>query len=254
MDYLYDGTFEGALSGVYVMFYDRKPEEDQRLLEQQFYQADCLIPSKVVETDAVRAEKVARSIIKHFGVRGFRLVTTAYLAENKEYGTHLFRFLKHAYRIGEGAVDCLSDDAVLTLYKHYNSVTREVHRFLGFVRFSELENGVLYAQCEPTYNLLSLMVPHFTERLGNQTWVIHDTKRRMAAFFDQNTVEIKPLESVDGIRLSEWETSYRSLWQGYYDSAAIESRKSDKRQRQMMPKKYWKFLIENPQNQQSAYK
>jgi len=244
MIYLYDGTFEGALSGVYKMFHDRGPVLEQQLVIREKYQYGIF--DEVVETypDEVSASKVATSIIDTFGSEAFRKIGYAYLSEADDFGTKLYRCLKSAYKLGEKAMDNLSDPWILDIYKCYNSVARESHRMIGFIRFAELQENIFYAQFEPTYDLLGLVVPHFTDRLADQLWVIHDTKRRKAAFYNKETVHFSDLDPVESLYYSSREKDYQLMWKAYFDHIAIDERKNPKLHKQMMPKKYWHFLTE----------
>lgn len=247
-DYLYDGTFEGALTGIYYMFKAKEKLNDSRLLLQETYQMSCLNETIVVQVNAEHVDRVTKWILEAFGEHAFRHLTYAFLAEDTHYGTFLFNYLKRLNQLGAGGVMCLSDPYISQMYKLYNRVTRESHLFLGLLRFSELENGILYAAFEPTQNIVPLLTGHFKERLGAQSWVIHDVKRGLAAFYDGTAIYIKPLEMPSIFNFSERERKYRSLWKKYFKAISIDERLNPKQQKQMMPKKYWKFLVETPSN------
>ncbi len=247
-DYLYDGSFEGALSAVYIMLKAKEQVGQTGLMIESEYQINVLRQQVSVATDPFRTATVSSWILNTFGEVAFRRIAYAYLSESERYGTLLFNCLKSLNRLGSKGVECLSDPWISEIYKLYNRVCRESHLLLGLLRFVELENGLLYASFEPTCNILTLLVGHFRERLGNQTWVIHDTKRGIAAFYDRNEVYIKPLEAPSDLKVSDSEALYRMLWSEYFSSIAIEERLNPRQQRQMMPKKYWKFLVETPRN------
>lgn len=244
MIYLYDGTFEGVLSGIYEMFHAKIKCEEGELVSQKSYQYGLLDQVTELKVDEEQAGRVVKSIIETFGEEAFRRIGYAYLSEDPQFGTKLFRCLKHAYKLGSQAMENYSDPYILEIYKCFNQVARESHRMVGFIRFVELERGIFYAEFEPTYDLLGLMVPHFKERLGDQLWVIHDTKRKKAAFYNKETVHFSELDPVEDLYLSSCEERYQLMWKAYYDHIAIEERKNPKLQSQMMPKKYWKFLTE----------
>ncbi len=244
MIYLYDGGFEGALSAVYQMFHDKGAREEQSLQVRALYQHQIFETVIETQTDEIAASKVASSIFETFGPETFRKIGYAYLSEDEAFGTKLYRFLKRAYKLGANAMDNLSDPDILEIYKGYRAVARETHRMLGFMRFVELQDKVFYAQFEPTYDLLSLVVPHFVDRLSDQVWVIHDTKRRKAAFYNKETVHFSDLDPVESLYFSSDEKVYQQMWQAYFDHIAIDERKDAKRHRQLMPKKYWHFLTE----------
>lgn len=246
-DYLYDGSFEGALTGIYQMFNDRVKTGEARLVSTSTYQRDCFTVVTEVETDPSKAEKVTKWLLEEFGEIGFRRAAYAYLSDDEQYGTYLFCFLKKMNRLGEKGLDFFADQDINKIYKIYNRVCRESHLLLGLIRFVELQSGILYATFEPTANILTLMTGHFKERLSNQIWVIHDTKRKMAAFYDGKEVYIRPLDGLEDLKLSSSEKAYQDMWKTYFKRIAIEHRNNPRQQMHMMPKKYWKFLVERPQ-------
>ena len=52
-------------------------------------------------------------------------------------------------------------------------VSNEAHYFIEFVRFRELENGVLFSEIEPKNRVLTCIAEHFADRFPME-WVIYD--------------------------------------------------------------------------------
>lgn len=122
-------------------------------------------------------------------------------------------------------------------------VTGELHRLKGFLRFMENDKGVLYAPYSPDNDITDLIAPHFAARLGNQKFVIHDIKRKIAALYDGNEIVICYADGAD-IYLSEYEETFEQLWKLYYKSVNIKERPHEKQMKGYMPVRYWKFLPE----------
>lgn len=244
MVYVYDGSLEGALSAVYQMFHDKGDMLINTLVSFEGLQYGFLDDICTCQTHPEWSNKVMHSILDTFGPEAFRRIGYAYLSEDVDFGTKLYRCLKSAYKQGARAMENLSDPHILALYKSYNAVARESHAMFGLIRFSELNKGIYYAHFEPTYDLLGLMVPHFKARLADQIWVIHDTKRKKAAFYNKETVHISDLDDLGALDFSNVEIDFQKMWRTYFDHIAILERKNPKLQRQKMPKKYWKFLTE----------
>ncbi len=244
MVYVYDGSLEGAFSAIYQMFHDKGDVNSHTLVASEGLQYAIFEPVKTCETQPEWSNKVVQSILDTFGPEAFRRIGYAYLSEDAAFGTKLYRCLKRAYKLGERAMENLSDPDILALYKCYNAVARESHSMMGLIRFSELNKGIYYAHFEPTYDLLGLVIPHFKARLADQIWVIHDTKRKKAAFYNKETVHISDLDDVGALDFSSVEMDFQKMWRTYFDHIAIIERKNPKLQQQKMPKKYWKFLTE----------
>ena len=133
--------------------------------------------------------------------------------------------------------------AVLKMEDIRGRVTGELHRFKGFLRFMENDKGVLYAPYSPDNDITDLIAPHFARRLGNQKFVIHDTKRKIAALYDGNEIVICCADGAD-IYLSEYEKTFEELWKLYYRSVMIKERPHERQMKGYMPVRYWKFLPE----------
>jgi probable DNA metabolism protein len=83
--------------------------------------------------------------------------------------------------------------------------------------------------------------------MADQDWIIHDQKRQMAAIYNQQEWKLTPLNKTE-LEFAAREQNYQDLWKEFFDSIAIENRKNSRLQRQNMPKRYWKHLIESPDN------
>jgi probable DNA metabolism protein len=242
--YLHDGSFEGVLSGIYKMFHAKAKINEGKLYEASVYQQSFFELTLNVETVREHAYRVAKSLYDSFGQEGFKCVYYAYLAEDDSYGTLLFRTLKQAYKLGGQAFEALGVEDIRRLTQMANKVSRESHLLLGLLRFSKLENGIYYAPFEPTQNIISILAPHFEERLADQVWVIHDTKRGIGAFYDKEQYHMAPLDSLETIQYAQDEVAFQSMWKDYVKHIAIEARRNLPLRRQHMPKKYWQFLTE----------
>jgi probable DNA metabolism protein len=237
---IYDGSFEGLMCAIAAGFRIREAIEIRKADDPGPL---LLAAVETIETDSVQAGKVIGALVQKLGMETFKRVSYAYFSESPGIGTELLYFLRYAFKTGPSAVDHLAHPAVKPIFEASRRVSREVHLMVGLVRFSETKSGIFYCEYEPTYDITTLLAPHFAERLSDQTWVIHDLRRHLAAFYDQKTWWLADLEPVIQT-YSSAEDFYRSIWQTYFQHIAIESRLSPARQRQHMPKKYWKYLVE----------
>ena len=131
-------------------------------------------------------------------------------------------------------------------------MAKERERLLQFVRFQKAADGTFYAPVSPACNALPLAIGHFRDRFADQKWLIYDLKRRYGYYYDLETVTEVSFTDVDtlpGIRLDDRlmagdEKLFQRLWKGYFDAMTIRERVNPRLQRQMMPKRYWRFLTE----------
>lgn len=240
--YLFDGSFEGLLTAVYEGFYS--PDKPDGIRCEATYEPMLMDEFVELPTDGEKARKVADAISSKLSAEVFKHVLYAYFSEEPDVGDVVYQFLKLAFKKGPSIIDHESEPTINRLLRMSRSVSFEAHRMLGLVRFMELESGIFYSKLEPTRNILAVLAQHFSERLGSQTWVIHDLKRERAAFYDQQNWFIRDLPASDAVKLHERELDIQAMWQEYFKRIAIKERINPKLQQGMMPKKYWKYLVE----------
>jgi len=91
---------------------------------------------------------------------------------------------------------------------------------------------------------LMLLVPHFVDRLGSVSWVIHDVLRHQAVIYDTHHWRLVHCDEKKEAALSPNEKNCQDLWREYFRTIAIPSRANPKLQRQFLPERYWKYLVE----------
>ena len=160
--------------------------------------------------------------------------------------TVIFNYLKAV--IDNKKIDVsknFADQRILAFCDLLKKITNEIHRFKGFIRFEESRDGYFYAHYTPENDITWLLMPHFTARLADQAFIIHDTKRNVLALYDGQSV--RQVDGGDGIvtvYLSDEEVNFRKLWQTYYDSVNIKERKNHRLMKSFLPIKFWKNLPE----------
>lgn len=238
----YDGTFEGLLTIVYDWFYTKN--------KPQWISADgggarlLFTEERVVVSDDVKAQKVLRAIYEKLGEENFERVLKVFLTEAEGRELIIARFLEEGFKIGKRANEHLGCEAINTFHKLVVAFSKEEQKMYGLVRFQVLENDILYSGYESKYNVLPFLSTHFSQRLGNQVWVLHDLAREQAAFYQNGQWHIAELDRNQVLKVSEHELKFQELWKTYYKHIAIEERKNHKLRMQFMPKRYWKYLTE----------
>ena len=121
-------------------------------------------------------------------------------------------------------------------------VSRENHKFKGFTRFKD-HGTFLYADINPTNNVLPLLMNHFSKRLQNEYFIIKDVNRNLLGIYDKNKYYL-----VDGnnykVNISKENDNITDLWKVFFSSIAIKERTNLRNQMNLMPKKYWQYIIE----------
>jgi len=200
-----------------------------------------------VNTDTELASKVAASIHSKISEEVYYYVYRAALSDDSDKAQYIYEFLLKAFRMGKDIIHKLQDESVMKIFELARKVGNESHKYLGFVRFCELENGILSAKINPLANVVSIVAEHFADRLHNENWVILDTTRNIAAvhragygFVLTNDISEQDLDQFSN--KSENEEKYQLLWNRFFDTIAIEERKNKKLQQQLMPLRYRKYM------------
>jgi len=178
----------------------------------------------------------------------------AMLSESKGSELLICNYIQHSLKRGRQIDRDEAHPAVRAIHDQHYKVSHEVCHMKGFVRFRMLKKKLLYAPIEPDHNIIVPVAQHFQERLRDEQWIIHDLKRNIALMWDgelqsieiddEFTDYVKQCGSVSGEHLDIQEKYYQDLWKMFHRTVAIEDRINPSLQRQFMPKRYWKYLVE----------
>ena len=204
-----------------------------------------------VETSTEKSDKVARTIQCRLGSEFYDAILNAILSivpakkNDLDKADAIYHTLVLGLNTAAGAraIHDLSNPYVHRLFTLSRATANEAHHLLGFLRFSELENGVLFSTIHPKNNALPILAEHFTDRLPKENFMIYDENRQLAAvnaagknfmLVDASGIDQDLLK-----RTSEKESAYRKLWLAFFDQIAIQARINPKLQAQNIPKRFW---------------
>lgn len=204
------------------------------------YQLFCV--EHYVPYDEERTQKVIRSIREKISWKAFQMVYHCAMSELPEKLGVIYRFLRVGFTVGPGVTACLTEEPVMRITEIARRVTNESHKFREFVRFNRTEEGVLCSVIDPKSNVVTLLAPHFADRMISENWMIVDQKRKLAVIHpaDQEwylrQMEEEEFERIMGIDRDHEE--YACLWKTFFDHIAISQRKNPRCQRNFLPKWY----------------
>lgn len=239
--FINDGTFNGLLTSIYEAYYSKnKPEA---LFDVNFN--DQLIYEKIyIETHMEKSQKVYDAIIQKIGKDTLDNIYYVYLSNEYNKYTLIYNYIKLGFVLGVNVNHYLHNDTVRSIILLRQKVSKEVHLFLGFVRFKNIKDNFLYSSIEPDNNILELIAPHFYKRLSNEKWIIHDLKRNSAVICNGENWKIVSMSLKEYDNLKVIDDAFNSLWKSYYDSTTIKERINPKLQKRLMPTRYWAQLTE----------
>lgn len=246
--YLYDETFEGLLCCVFES-YTRK--EIPLLIEPISATQALLYEAREIITIEENYERVRRSLREKLGKNNENLIYTAFLYGGSEKGDAIFRFIRLGYSKGPIVYDMLQLETVAKVHNMAKAVENEKHLLLGFVRFAEV-NGGLVATIEPKHLVIPLMQRHFTSRYPEERFLIYDKTHHMLMLYQPYEVQILNVDDFIPPDASEDEANFQSLWSGYFKAIAINERYNPRCQMGHMPKRFWKHMLETQASKTSA--
>lgn len=242
LNYVYDGTFEGLLTSVYDAYY--KKENPEAIIRQEEVTNNFLVEYKYIKTDEEKFIRVYDAVDNKISSLVLRKIFYSYLSEMPGVGRLILDYIYLGFKLGPSVDENLANDIVRNIDNIYKKVSRERHRMLGLLRFKEVENGVLYAKVEPDHNVIALIASHFARRMRGENWVIHDLKRNIGVIYDGEEWTIADIDISDPLVIREDEEEYQILWKTYFKAISIEGKTNPRLQKNNMPKRYWKHLVE----------
>lgn len=241
VDYLYDGTFEGLLTCIYLHYYNEKA--DGIFLKEE-YQPSMLKTFVEVETEHEKADIVYEAIKNKISPYDLRRVYRVYRSSAEGKEKKILDYVRLGFIKGSSISMLHGDPIVFAVQQIEKKVSFETHRLKGLLRFSELEGGILYSPVEPDHDVVEFMADHFCDRYKNEPFIIHDVKRSKALVAYGGEWYITHFTEEKVSNISENEQDYRDLWKQYFESMAIKERINPRCQKNMMPVRYWKNLTE----------
>lgn len=239
---LYDGTFEGLLTAVFDSYSYTPPP--QSIDTAELYQPQLGCRYKEVETNEQKAKRVIAGVRRELGTLGYRKIWQAFLHADGDKATVIYRYIRLGMKEGEQVHRMLTHPTVMAIDKLCALTGREGSFLTEFIRFSELEGHIYYAEISPEHFALPLIMPHFAARMNTHPFMIHDTTNGVAGIYDKTGWYLVSTEGMTVPALSDNEVEYRRLWKGFYDAIAIKERINPDLRRQLMPKKYWRHMTE----------
>ncbi|MGM0601976.1 MAG: TIGR03915 family putative DNA repair protein [Bacillota bacterium] len=244
--YTYDGSFNGLCSVLYTAYKKRDIPAD--IVKEKEYKSDLFYNKSIINTSEEKAKELLAKIEKNISPQSSRLIFHAYLSEIEKIEINIFFYILKGFKIGKDIDKYLTDSSVKNVQEAAGKVRRESHRIKGLLRFKQSKSDRFYAGVEPDHNILILLASHFVRRFPVQDWIIHDKKRSSAILYssDNKTWVLTEIDSDFSPELIEFEYEIQNLWKTFFSSVSLKERPRPGLQRQFMPKKYWKNLIETP--------
>ncbi|WP_343486213.1 TIGR03915 family putative DNA repair protein [Allomuricauda sp. d1] len=246
---VYDGSFNGFLTAVFVAFDEKIDVADIQKNDQG--QNGLFSETETIFTNVEKAKRVWNGV-RNKSYNAITNIYFAFLSEEDGVELLLYSYIQKLMTSKNRKQVDYSDGVVLRISQLARSVGREKHRMEAFVRFQLTKDNIYFANIEPDFDVLPLISKHFRNRYADQQWLIYDVKRRYGIFYNLERVEIVSLDlhevhfnrTKKSWVFNDGEYEYQDLWNNYFKSTNIKSRINKKLHTQHVPKRYWKYLSE----------
>lgn len=245
-----EDSLEGVFTGIYEAYAFREghghihlqigEEENLRLFAEYLY----------ITPDFVKTKKVAETIQRRLGEETYMGICRALATEDTGKGEAVYRTVVDGITGGSGkkVLENLTNPYVEQVFRLARNTANEVHRLMEFVRFQELEQGILFSKIGPKCNIVPFLMPHFADRLPLENFLIFDEKRNLygvhPAGREWYLISDSEALAENLFQMSEKEKQYQELFTSFCKVIAIEGRKNLKLQQQMLPLRFQEYMVE----------
>jgi probable DNA metabolism protein len=241
-------TYDGTLAGLLTLYARLLPERVavERISATPPDQQSLFSSEICIATDQAVAEAFWQRLTKRLSPHSLRLLRHCLLADHPQQELLIYTYLLLEAEQGWKVDGMLAHPAVAPVWKLSQQVAREAHRYLGFVRFQQLQGGLYYAAIAPDHRILLLIGAHFAERFSDQQWVIHDQRHNEGILYDADKKEwlLLPMELHQQPEITPQEAQFQQLWRSYFSTLAIPERTNLKLQQGKVPLKTRSCLTE----------
>ena len=245
-----EDSLEGILTAVYDAYALREGHE--HLHVQVGEEDNYRLFAKYVysQPDLVKTNKVVRTLKERLGEEVYATICRAAASYDKEKGEAIYRTVVDGITAGSGrrTMENLRNPYVLKTFELARRTANEVHHELEFVRFQELEQGILYSRIGPENNIVPFVMPHFADRLLPENFMIHDEKRNLFGVHPakEEWYLVSGVDEMgeDSLIWSDNELKYQDLFSIFHQTIAIRERRNIRLQQQMLPLRFQDYMVE----------
>lgn len=249
-DFVCDGSFDGFLCaacralevpGARIVVTARGTEDPG---------ADLFAEVIRVPTDAAAAERLRDRIAACAGVAEVETLMFVFASAAPDRHHLLLAYIARTLAAGRSIAGDATNPVVRAVRRIHDRVSREIARFLGFVRLRRIGGDRYYAPVRPDADIVGFIGPHFADRFPDQAIVVHDTGRDVAFWSARGMrgiLDLAGLPRQARERLTkDIEPGVEDLWRIFFEQTANPERRNHRLQRKLLPERYRAFLVEQP--------
>lgn len=238
--YICNDNITGIFSAIYDAWKESRDKEAgielRGMLDTQLF---CEY-MEVVEEER-KAVAVERLIQNHLGYNTYWDIYHALLSVHPKKAEAVFHVMQVARTLSNSkkVMEHLSDSDVACVFELSRNVANEAHQFMEFIRFRELDNGVLFSEITPKNRVLTCIGDHFADRFPLENWMVYDkTHQEFLVHRAKHSwilVSGERLNWEETQKISKAEAEFERLWKGFFQSISIKERENPICQRTHLP-------------------
>lgn len=245
-----DDTITGIYSGIYDAWKLALQEEQVGIAIRGMIEQELFCDYVEVIQSEKKAIAVEKMIQKHLGDEAYYNLYLSLLSHDEKKADAVLGTMLEARKIpnSKKIMNHLASPNVQKVFQLSRMVGNEVHYHREFLRFRELENGVLFAKMNPKNRVLTCIADHFANRLPLENWLVYDETHKMVLVHEEKKQWVILVDTeMDSEKIKNYsrtEKMFEELWQGFCKTISIKERENKELQRQHLPLWYRSNMVE----------
>lgn len=200
---LCEDSLEGVFTGVYTAYALHRPLAGIRLQTGEENAYRLFSEYKQVLPEEEKTCKVIRTLQERLGMDTYRMLCMALSCEAEDKAQAVFGTIVRGLEKNGGrrVMEQLADSNVRRVMELSRYANNEMLHLRGFLRFQEVEGGILYAVISPANDILPFLAEHFSDRFPMEHFLIYDERRNKYAVHPRGKewfLLLNPADSVPG--------------------------------------------------------
>ena len=231
-------TYFGILSSVFYAFLNKDFPSNITDNNYQISIGETFIEIPENLDDASRVDKRLKGVLSS---NNYNWLTRAIKSGNEDKLSVIFNYVIEILKVQKDITDNFSNQHIFRYYRLISALSLEVHRFLGFIRFTKTDEGIYYACFSPDNDIGTLILPHFIARYKAMPFILHDIKHDVVIGYNGNEYKVVN-QKISKLKIDS--DDIPKLFKAYYQTVKLEDRKKLKTMAGFMPRRYHKFMPE----------
>jgi probable DNA metabolism protein len=241
MHLVYDGTFEGFLTLVYDVYYEKLSPTK---VTKEHIQVELVFEDIVeIYTNKEKYTKVFTALKSKFNKFYYEKIFNTFMCDTKNFELDLLNYIILGFK-DQKQLENINYSFINNMAKYEHELFRHVHKMYAYARFKELDDGSLYAQTQSKFNVVYFLGRHFKKRFNNQNFIIHDLDRQIAYIHTKEFKGIQNVASFEQPTYSKNEEKFDKLWKSFFKAVSIKERENLKLQQNHVPLLYRNMMNE----------